>query len=344
MSNKLENKLLCVSVIIPAFNEENYINYCLESIAKLNTMNLNKEIIVVDNGSSDKTQEISKSYNAKVLIKKEGTIGSLRNYGAKTSIGDFIAFLDADCVVPGDWLEKAFNYLSKENRLVLGFRLSIPENSNWVAKCWDLLFTKRNTTIEVDWVPSGNMIMTREAFASINGFDETLESNEDYDFCFRIRNQGYKIISCSDTSVIHLRPPQSLTKIFKKELWHGKEVFKVFIDDLYRSRDLNFFRKKNFKVILYAFFYLICLLLLLFSLVLAFSHKTLLPLSVALIFPIVISFFLALKYTQSIKRVNMVFGLTFLLITYGFSRAISLLPYKKIKEWILKSKLLKRSN
>lgn len=328
-----------LSIIIPALNEEKYINQCLEAIMKMDTVNMDLEIVVVDNGSTDKTIEICESYGARVLIEREGTIASLRNYGAINSKGDLISFLDADCIVSKDWLSKALEYIRDKERIVIGFRLSIPENSNWVAKCWDLLFTKRNTTIEVDWVPSGNMIMKREAFVSINGFDETLESNEDYDFCFRIRNQGYKIISCSDTSVTHLRPPQNLAKIFQKELWHGKEVLKVFIDDIKQSRDLFIFRRKNFKVILYAFFYLICLLLLLFSLVLAFSHKTFLPLSMALIFPIVVSFFLALKYTQSIKRVNMVFGLTFLLITYGFSRAISLLPYKRIKEWIIETKL-----
>lgn len=333
MSNKLENKPLCISIIIPAFNEENYISYCLESIAKLNNVSLDKEIIVVDNGSSDNTREISKSYNAKVLLKKEGTIGSLRNYGAKTSKGDFIAFLDADCVVPVDWLGKASKYLNEENRAILGFRLSIPKNSNWVAQSWDLLFAKRNVTSEVDWIPSGNMIMTREAFSLINGFDETLESNEDYDFCFRVKNQGYKLISCSETSVVHLRPPDSLTQLFRKELWHGKEVFKVFISDLIQSKDLNITRKKNSKIVLFALYNLALIFAFLLSLVLAFSNKMLLPVIIALALPIISSFLLALRYTRSHKDKKMLIGMTILLMVYGLSRALSILPYEKLKKF-----------
>jgi glycosyltransferase involved in cell wall biosynthesis len=334
MTIQSEIKPLSVSIIVPAFNEENYINHCLESIVKLNPMSLDKEIIVVDNGSCDKTVEICKSYGAKVLLKKEGTIASLRNYGAKTSRGKFLAFLDADCVVPKNWLEKALTYLSGDGRVILGFRLSIPENCNWVAKCWDLLFAKRYFTAEVDWIPSGNMIMTREAFMSTNGFDEKLESNEDYDFCARMRKQGYKIISSSDISIMHGRPPQTLLEIFKKELWHGKEVLKVFINDIYGSKDIYIFKRKNFKVVLYAFGYLLFILFQLFCFILAISTKTFLPLLVALLFPVITSFLMALKNTRLIKKYNLIFGLTILFVIYGFSRAISLLPYNKIKKWI----------
>jgi glycosyltransferase involved in cell wall biosynthesis len=297
-------------------------------------MNLDKEIIVVDNGSCDNTVEICKSYGAKVLLKKGGTIASLRNYGAKKSRGDLLAFLDADCVASENWLEKAFTYLNGVGQVILGFRLSIPENCNWVAKCWDLLFAKRYFTAEVDWIPSGNMIMTRKAFMSINGFDEKLESNEDYDFCARMRRQGYKIISSSDISITHLRPPQTLIQIFRKELWHGKEVLKVFINDIYRSKDIYIFKRKNFKVVLYAFCYLMFILFLLLSFIIAISTKTFLPLFVALLFPVILSFLLAFNKTRLIKKYNLILGLTILFAIYGFSRAISLLPYNKIKKWM----------
>ena len=332
MTIQSEIKPLSVSIIVPAFNEENYINHCLESIVKLHLMSLDKEIIVVDNGSCDKTVEICKSYGAKVLLKKEGTIASLRNYGAKTSRGDLLAFLDADCVAPENWLEKALTYLNGDGRVILGFRLSISENCNWVAKCWDLLFAKRYFTAEADWIPSGNMIMTREAFMSINGFDEKLESNEDYDFCARMRRQGYKIISSSDISITHLRPPQTLMQIFKKELWHGKEVLKVFISDIHQNKEIYIFKRKNFKVVLYAFGYLMFILFLLFSFVIAISTKTFLPLLVALLFPVITSFLMALKNTRLIRKYNLILGLTVLFVIYGFSRAISLLPYNKIRK------------
>jgi glycosyltransferase involved in cell wall biosynthesis len=324
-----QSKPSCLSIIIPAFNEENYINRCLEAIKKMNNENMDLEIIVVDNGSTDKTVEISQSYGAKVLIKREGTIASLRNYGAKNSKGDLISFLDADCIVSEDWLSKALVYVRDKERIVIGFRLSIPTNSNWVAQSWDLLFSKRDTTSEVDWLPTGNIIMAREAFMVVNGFDETLESNEDYDFCFRLRNKGHEIISCADTSVIHLRPPKSLRDVFKKELWHGKEVFRVFYKDISQGKGLNPYRKKNVKVILYAGVYLLFVIFILFCAILAIRTKILIPIGVALILPFLISFTLAMKYIKSTKKLDMVLGLTVLLTVYGFARAASLLSLNK---------------
>jgi glycosyltransferase involved in cell wall biosynthesis len=321
-----------ISIIIPALNEEAFIGNCLTSIKKLNTENLCCEIIVVDNGSDDNTTQISESYGARVLIKKDGTISALRNYGARASKGEVLAFLDADCMVPNDWLERSLYYLSENDSTILGFRLSIPDGSNWVARCWDLLFVKRYSTGEVDWVPTGNMVMNRKTFISVGGFNEGLETNEDIDFCFRAKKHGCKIIASTETSVINLRPPESLTRIFKKELWHGKEAFRVFLSDVFDSKRINLFKAKNSKVIAYSLFYLMCILFFLFSLILVFSGKTPSLLLIALMCPMVVSFFLAIKYVMSTKKYDLIFGMTILLMAYGFSRALGLLSCNTLKK------------
>ena len=319
-----------VSVVIPARNEEACIDRCLGAIRGMKTSTAEVEIVVVDNNSADSTAAIAKKYGAVVVAKKEGTIGSLRNAGAAVSKGDFIAFLDADCIVPGDWLDKAFSFFARDRGMIIGFRMTIPDDSNWVARSWDLLFSKRNVTAEVEWLPSGNMIMAREAFLSIGGFDEGLETNEDCDLCFRLGKQGYRVLSCADTAVVHLRPPRSLGQVFRKELWHGKEIFKVFVDDLIRSKDINIMRRKNSKIVLYALCNLAFILAFLFSLVIAFSMKMLLPLGIALALPFVTSFVLACAYMRSHKdNKRMIMGLTMLLVVYGLSRAVSILPYEK---------------
>jgi len=316
-----------ISIIIPALNEEAFIGDCLTSIKKLNTESLSCEIIVVDNGSNDKTIQVSEGYGARVLIKKDGTIGALRNYGARSSKGEILAFLDADCLVPNDWLERSLYYLSQNDSTILGFRLSIPDGSDWVARCWDLLFVNRYSTGEVDWVPTGNMVLNRKTFISVGGFNEELETNEDIDFCFRAKKHGCKIIANAETSVINLRPPETLTRIFKKELWHGKEAFRVFLADVFDDKRINLFKAKNSKVIAYSLFYLMCILFFLFSLILVFSGKTPSLLPIALMCPLVVSFFLAIKYVMFTKKYDLIFGMTILLMTYGFSRALSLLSF-----------------
>lgn len=321
-----------VSIIIPALNEEAVIGRCLTSIKKLNTENLCYEIIVVDNGSNDNTIQISESYGARVLIKTNGTISSLRNHGANASTANVLAFLDADCIVPNDWLERSLYYLTGNDSIILGFRLSIPDGSNWVARCWDLLFANRYTTGEVDWVPTGNMVLNRKTFISVGGFDEELETNEDIDFCFRARKHGCKIIASAETSVINSRPPETLAGIFKKELWHGKEAFRVFLADVFDGKRINLFKAKNSKVIAYSLFYLMCILFFLFSVILVFSGKTPSLLLIALMCPMVVSFFLAIKYVMSTKRYDLILGMTILLMAYGFSRALGLLSCNTLKK------------
>ncbi len=323
-----------VSIVIPARNEEACLDRCLGAIRRMTAPGVEVEIIVVDNNSTDRTAAISKAYGAIVVTKKEGTIGSLRNAGAEVSRGDFIAFLDADCIVPPDWIEKALIVLAGDKRTVIGFRMTIPSDANWIARCWDCLFSKRDITSEVEWLPSGNMIMARKAFLLIGGFDEGLETNEDCDFCFRLRKLGFRMLSCADTAVIHLRPPATLGQVFRKELWHGKEVFSVFLDDVRSSGGINILRRKNSKVVLYALCYLLFIALFAFSLGFALSGRAITPLLAASLLPLLPSFFLSLKYAISMREGSMIPGLTVLLTVYGLARAVGLLPYGRLGKMI----------
>jgi glycosyltransferase involved in cell wall biosynthesis len=323
-------KVPAVTFVIPARNEGECIGRCIDAIKTIETAGRDVEIVVVDNGSTDDTADIARTRGASVVSQMGGTIGALRNYGARVSRGSFLAFLDADCIVPPDWLEQSFLRLDVDRRVIVGFRMVIPDDANWVSRCWDSLFSSRNVTAEVDWLPSGNMIMTREAFVSVNGFDEKLETNEDCDLCFRLGKEGYRMISVADTAVVHLRPPRSLEQVFKKELWHGKEVFKVFLEDVRSSGDMNIFRRKNSKVVLYALCYLLLLFLLAGAVGIALSRSSFVPLAVASGLPFFLSFLLSIKYAGAAREGSLIPGLTVLLTVYGVSRAISLLPYEKV--------------
>lgn len=319
-----------VSVVIPARNEARYIDKCLTAIRNVKVPCGDIEVIVVDNGSTDETAHIARTFGARVVIKTDGTIGSLRNFGARIARADVIAFLDADCIVPEDWLMKALTYFSVNRKTLVGFRMIVPPEANWVAQCWDTLFSRRNITSEVDWLPSGNMILPKEAFFCVGGFDESLETNEDYDLSFRLRERGYRIVSSAETSVVHLRPPRSLGQVFKKELWHGKEVFNVFMNDLIRNREVNIAKRKNSKVIFFALYNLLLMFVLLVSLGLSITKKSLLPLGAAVSLIIISSLLLALRYARARKDKRIIMGMTILLMVYGISRGLSILPYDKV--------------
>jgi 1,2-diacylglycerol 3-alpha-glucosyltransferase len=93
-----------VSIIIPALNEEKYIEKTLKSVRRQTYPKI--EVIVVDNGSTDRTGEIAKKYANKVIVEEKRGIGIARNRGAKEAKGDILLFLDADTEIEKDCVEK----------------------------------------------------------------------------------------------------------------------------------------------------------------------------------------------------------------------------------------------
>ncbi len=102
------------SIIIPALNEEKYIEKTLESARKQKT-SLNYEVVVADNSSEDRTAEIAEKYADKVVtVKRRGTwIG--RNTGARKSRGRVLVFVDADTTIPPNYLDAVSAVLEDES-------------------------------------------------------------------------------------------------------------------------------------------------------------------------------------------------------------------------------------
>ncbi|WP_438279619.1 glycosyltransferase family 2 protein, partial [Pseudomonas alabamensis] len=96
-----------ISLVIPMFNEARHIVRTLQAARHAATVaGLRCELVVVDNGSSDEGPQLARQHGARVLSVPGLPIGALRNRGAQASRGDWLAFLDADIEVPGDWLQR----------------------------------------------------------------------------------------------------------------------------------------------------------------------------------------------------------------------------------------------
>lgn len=216
-----------VSIIIPTFNNEKYIRDCLRSLFQQNYNKDAWEILVVDNGSSDRTLEIARGYSCKIIEKCVGTISSSRNAGAAQSKGDILAFIDSDCIAPPNWLKEAIELLDKSGAGAVGAEYSLPTDTTWVERTWYLNTTRRKVDGETDWLPSCNLIVLRQYFERVGGFNEKLVTTEDVDFSHRIRALGAKIISNPKLSVIHLRNSKSVKEFFEKERWRGMGVLKI---------------------------------------------------------------------------------------------------------------------
>ena len=103
-----------ISVVIPAFNEAEFIAATYKSVFITATAHYtgHVEIIVVDNNSTDKTGEIASSLGAIVVFEAKNQIARARNAGAKKATGDYLVFVDADTILEGDILDKVSTNLS----------------------------------------------------------------------------------------------------------------------------------------------------------------------------------------------------------------------------------------
>ncbi|MCP4117299.1 MAG: glycosyltransferase [Desulfobacteraceae bacterium] len=209
-----------VSIIIPAFNEEKNISLCLDSIFENNFPRNRFEVIVVDNGSTDRTRDVVSAYDVTLLRDDDKNISGLRNMGALSAKGEVIAFVDADCIVSPSWLSAAEKYFDTPGIVAWGTPPLIPENPTWVQNAWYLVRQKENKIQEVDWLESMNLFVRNDLFKEIGGFNESLITAEDVDFSYRISEFG-TIISDSTIKVYHMGEAATITQFVKKELWRG---------------------------------------------------------------------------------------------------------------------------
>lgn len=101
-----------ISIIIPAFDEEDYLPNCLKSIRNQTYQNV--EIIVADNCSTDRTREIAEKFGAKVVEVTEKNLSIVRNEGAKKAEGQILFFIDADSILENYYIEKMSKELSSK--------------------------------------------------------------------------------------------------------------------------------------------------------------------------------------------------------------------------------------
>src|ERR1022692_4841879 len=107
MNAKAKNRF---SVVVPVLNAKKYLRACLESILKSIQQYGNAELIVLDNGSVDGSYEIllnEYSDRARIQQIRGVPVGVLRNRGAMSADGEFVAFIDSDCTVMPDYFEQA---------------------------------------------------------------------------------------------------------------------------------------------------------------------------------------------------------------------------------------------
>ena len=215
-----------VSFIIPALNEERLLGQCLASICSLDLPSgvSGIEILVVDSQSQDQTAEIARGFGAKVVTVQPGSISRSRNTGARESRGELLAFIDADCELPREWLVRCAGHLARPEVLAAGACMAPPPPSApWVERCWHAL-AYRPPAVEserVGWLMSFNLLVRREAFDRVGGFDETLVTCEDSDFGYKLAEIG-QLVKDYSARAGHHGSSKTASEFFRREAWRNR--------------------------------------------------------------------------------------------------------------------------
>lgn len=211
-----------VTVIVPAKNAARSIDACLAALAA-NLPGASREIIVVDNGSTDDTVQRARGHGVRVLEVPQGFVSRIRNEGARSASGGIVAFIDADCLVLPEWYDAVVTGLADPSVGIVGCRHEVPADATWCQSVWHEAQMRREAEGDrVSYVPAGNCAMRRELFLTLNGFDERLETGEDPDLCVRVAQRGYRVATVRTMRCIHLGEPATLAAVFRRERWHGR--------------------------------------------------------------------------------------------------------------------------
>lgn len=227
-----------VSFLIPVRDDEARLRRCLASIRRNGYPEDRYEIVVVDNGSTDRSVEVAKVMGARVILAPGLRVTALRNRAAAAARGEVLAFVDADHEIPEGWAEHMIRTLQLPGVGATGSTYRAPPDGTWVQRMYDAFRPRLAGCCDAEWLPGGNLALWRRAFESCGGFDVTLETCEDVDFCRRLRRDGMRVVSNERLRSVHLGDPATLHGLFVGELWRGRHNLRASLRSPVTARGL----------------------------------------------------------------------------------------------------------
>jgi len=228
-----------VSIIIPVFNGERFLREAVESVLAQKYSPV--EIIIVDDGSTDGTATVARSFPETVRYLHQTNHGpaAARNRGIEQAQGNLIAFADADDLWPSHKLELQLPYLIRDSKIdiVLGRIQQVLLSETQAKEIGDPAFS----------VNLGSAVIRRSCFERVGLFDETMRYSEDVDWFMRAREGAAAIMTIDAVTLFYRQHEQNMTR--------GKStselnVLKALKKSLDRRREQTGFASAlpNFKI------------------------------------------------------------------------------------------------
>lgn len=226
-----------ISVIIPCYNVEKYINKCLDSV--LNNTLKDIEVIVINDGSTDNTLNLLKQYKDDriILIDKENAgVAMARNDGIKKATGEYITFIDSDDYIDSNAYEKMYNKAKKfdldliacDAKMVYSDHdVIIPSKINDDSTNKDLMIN----AYAVIW----NKLYKKELIKDLE-FTKGINLCEDVEFLYKIYPRVKRVGSISQPFYNYIQRPNSLTYVYDEKIYHAIKV---------ADRIIEYYKKNN---------------------------------------------------------------------------------------------------
>ena len=213
-----------VSVVVCSYNGERTIGRCLEELGRLDYPDY--EVIVVDDGSTDRTAAIAAEFDVRLIRTKNRGLSAARNTGLEAATGEIVAFTDDDAWPDPDWLRYLAHAFGSTDHAGIGGPNLVPDDAGTVESA--VAHSPGGPTHVLlsdevaEHIPGCNMAFRREALEAIGGFDERFRvAGDDVDICWRLQERGWMIGFCPAAVVLHRRRG-SVRGYLRQQVAYGK--------------------------------------------------------------------------------------------------------------------------
>jgi len=248
ISNPSTKRLPSVSVTVPAYNEENTISKTVKSLLDLDYPKDKLQIIVVDDGSEDKTYQIAKKFEkqgVKVFTKKNQGKATALNFALKKSKTELFGALDADSFVKKDALKKMIGYFEDKKIMAVTPSLKVYDPKSLLQKIQYIeylmgIFLRKVFAFlgSIHVTPGPFTIYRKSFFKKYGGYDK-YNLTEDIEIALRVQSKGYEIENSVDASVYTVAPAKFRPLLKQRLRWYIG-----FIENVVRYKQL--FNPKKF--------------------------------------------------------------------------------------------------
>lgn len=215
-----------VSVIIPTYNEERDIAHCLGSLKEQSYQPL--EILVVDDGSKDKTMKVVQRERGIKLVRNDHLgPGAARNKGVKRAKGEILVFVDADMIFDNRFIDKLTLPIRKAETIGTFSKEEYVANPNdrW-ARCWSINRGWKEGRMHPKDYPDTQKVfraIRKDVFEKVGGFDTKVGYTDDWTLADKLGQEA----RAAPGAIFYHRNPDNLNEAFKQSRWMAMRPYKL---------------------------------------------------------------------------------------------------------------------